>query len=190
MPACAAGFRGVASALVAACLMMAAAASAEEAWIRGEVRLNVRTGPGTQYRIVDVVKTGDQMTIARRSEGWTEVKLADGKAGWIPAGYLAPEPPPALRLQDLERETSGLRSQLDEARSRAERLAQENEGLSTRDRERETELERLDIENRNLKAGARWPHWITGALILLTGMTIGWVFSKLPGRRATRRIKI
>ena len=33
-------------------------AQAETAWIRGEIRLNLRTGPGNNYRIVDSIGTG------------------------------------------------------------------------------------------------------------------------------------
>ena len=44
-------------------LLCVSPALAETAWVRSEVRLNVRTGAGTQFRIVGVVATGDSVDI-------------------------------------------------------------------------------------------------------------------------------
>ena len=37
---------------------VAIAGSAETAWVKDEVRLNLRSGPGTQYRILQGIGTG------------------------------------------------------------------------------------------------------------------------------------
>ena len=55
-------------------LLGSQASAAERAWIKGEVRLNLRSGPGTSYRILDGVKTGDVLTVLNRQESWTEVR--------------------------------------------------------------------------------------------------------------------
>jgi uncharacterized protein YgiM (DUF1202 family) len=74
--------------------LSAFAAHAERAWVRGDVRLNIRTGAGTQFRIVGGAGTGDPVTILQRSDKWTKIRMDDGREGWIPIGYLQPEPPP------------------------------------------------------------------------------------------------
>ena len=70
---------GGVAALGLSALLVALPASAEKAWVRGEVRLNLRSGPGNQYRILEVIKTGDSMQILRRDEGWTMVQTPAGQ---------------------------------------------------------------------------------------------------------------
>ena len=42
------------AALGLSALLVALPAAAEQAWVGGEVRLNLRSGPGNQYRILEV----------------------------------------------------------------------------------------------------------------------------------------
>ena len=46
--------------------------------------LNVRKGPGTNYKIVTTVKKGDVYTIVGESDGWGKLKSG---AGWIKLSY-------------------------------------------------------------------------------------------------------
>ena len=48
-------------------------ARAETGWVDDQVRLNLRTGPGSQYRILGSVETGDSVEILSRGDGWIEV---------------------------------------------------------------------------------------------------------------------
>jgi SH3 domain protein len=171
-------------------LLGVGAARAESAWVRSEVRLNVRTGPGSEYRIVAGLKTGDAVTVLRRSDQWTRVRTAAGKEGWIPGGYLSTQPPPRIRLGQLEAETETLRKQVASLEEEGARLTDSNEGYQRRETGQREELERLAAENRELKAGARWPEWITGATILSVGMVVGAILARLGVRRQSRRIRL
>lgn len=165
-------------------------AAAEEAWVRGEVRLNLRTGPSTGHRILGGVKTGDRVEILQRADDWTRVRTGQD-VGWIPAGYLDPEPPPSVRLETLEAETARLREQVASLREENRELASRTESAVEQESQQRAELERLAAENRELEAGARWPHWITGASILGAGMLVGAILAlSRPGRRSQRRIKL
>ncbi len=94
--------------IVLAGWLVAAGASAELAWVKGEVRLNLRAGPGTNYKILMGIKTGDALDVLERTTKWTKVRTANDETGWIPAGYLDKEPPPRVRLEQLETETQRL----------------------------------------------------------------------------------
>jgi hypothetical protein len=51
-------------------------------------RVNVRTGPGTNFPVVTQVNTGDMVTLRDQAFGWYRVVLSDGATtGWI-AGWL------------------------------------------------------------------------------------------------------
>ncbi len=49
---------------------------------------NVRSGPGNQYPVVMPVKQGDQLTVIGEYEEWFNVKLQDGREGWIKMGVV------------------------------------------------------------------------------------------------------
>ena len=88
--------------------LFAMSAGAETAWVKDQVRLNLRSGPGTKYRIIEGIGTGDQIEVLTRAEGWTQVRTETNK-GWIPEGFLQPEAPAAIRLERLEAQTADVR---------------------------------------------------------------------------------
>ena len=90
-------------------LTVTASAAANIGWVKGEVRLNLRAGAGTQFKILGSIRTGDSVTVLGTHESWTRVETTDHKIGWIPGGYLESEPPPKLRLQQAETEAATLR---------------------------------------------------------------------------------
>jgi SH3 domain protein len=171
-------------------LLVALPATAESAWVRGEVRLNLRSGPGNQYRILGVVKTGDPLQVMQRGENWTQIRTAAGEEGWIPGGYLDAQPPPTLRLEELEVEVANLRDALEKAETETSTLRHQSDELTSNDSEQVTEIERLTKENYRLRAGERWAEWITGALVLSTGMALGALLSRISSRRHRQRLRL
>lgn len=168
----------------------ASVAEADTGWVRGNIRLNLRAGAGTQFKILGAIETGDQMEVLARGESWTRVRTADGKTGWIPAGYLETEPPPTIRLEQLETETASLRTQLEEIRSEASSLRESNATLASTDSGQREQIESLKIENFELRAGSRYQEWITGALILVGGMILGAFLHRNSTRRPSSRIRL
>jgi len=166
-------------------------ASAEKAWVRDEIRLNLRTGPTVGNRIVGVVKTGDAVMVLERTEGWTKVRtVEEGKEGWIPEGYLDPQAPPGIRLAEIEARAAELESELARVSKRAAELGETNEVLASQDGEQEAQIKSLTLENMELKAGARYPEWITGALIFASGMLLGAILRSSFARRAPQRVRL
>ncbi len=184
-----------ASLVLALTLMLGATfagpAPADTGWVRGNIRLNLRAGAGTQFKILGAIETGDEMDVLARGETWTRVRTKeDGKTGWIPAGYLESEPPPTLRLAQLESETGTLRTQLEKTRSEASQLRESNATLASTDSGQRGQIESLKIENYELRAGSRYQEWITGALILVGGMILGALLHRNSNRRPSSRIRL
>jgi SH3 domain protein len=171
-------------------LLVAFSASAERTWVGCKVPLNLRSGPGNQFRILRQVKGGDSVHLLERGGNWTKIRTAGGEEGWIAAGYLDPVPPPTLRLEELETEVEDLRNSLEKTKTEASSLRQRSEELAANDSEQKTEIERLTKENYRLHAGERWAEWITGALVLSTGMVLGALLSRLSSRRHRQRLRL
>ena len=179
--------------LAAAILVLAAvAATAETAWVKDELRLNLRTGPGVDYRIKGFIKTGDSVTVLSRREGWVQVRTPNTELGdgWIEDGFLSAEPPAAMRLDRMKTETAEARGQFGSLSERVKQLEAENGKLSEADTTQKEELETLTRDNLELRAGARWPEWITGACLLAVGMLMGAIVQSVNGRRARPRIRL
>lgn len=81
--------------LIAAVMLLATMAGAVQAagaptFSVAVAALNLRQGPGTNYAILDVLRSGEAGTITGRDAGgvWWQVKLSDGRAGWVHGGYV------------------------------------------------------------------------------------------------------
>ncbi len=61
-------------------------------------RLNIREGPGTNFKSLGVVSLNQIVTAigANADQSWRQIRRADGLIGWVSARYLAlaPTPPP------------------------------------------------------------------------------------------------
>jgi SH3 domain protein len=164
---------------------------AQEAWVMDkEVNLTLRTGAGTQYRIIGSLATGDVATILTRGDGWTKVRTAEGKEGWVSAGFLQPSPPAQIQLERLARDADELRRQVAELSEKTVELRTTNEAIETNDETQRHEIDRLTRENFQLRAGARWPEWITGGGIVLVGMALGALLGRNAGRRRQPRVRL
>lgn len=53
----------------------------------GSSAVNLRSGPSGD--VVGVLQPGDQVTVAGKSGGWSQVALSDGRTGWVYSTYLA-----------------------------------------------------------------------------------------------------
>lgn len=129
----------------AAALAMALAAAASPSaaeYIRDVVYVPLRSGGSLSHRIIDNLKSGDQVeVIGGDRDGYVQVRTAAGETGWLEAQYLVDRPIAAQRLrqmaaehQRLRDERDALQRQLDEAtaaQSKAEAAAtalRESEG--------------------------------------------------------------
>jgi hypothetical protein len=74
-----------AAAAAGAALLLAAPAFAAQA----TASVNVRSGPGTSYRVVDTLRPGEEVDIGRCVDsGWCEISHS-GPDGWVSRNYLS-----------------------------------------------------------------------------------------------------
>ncbi|HEY8342866.1 MAG TPA: SH3 domain-containing protein [Calditerricola sp.] len=71
-----------------------AAPSAQTVEVTASV-LNVRSGPGTNYAIISQVKRNTRLTVQKKQGGWLQVRLPNGRTGWVSAQYVRPVHPTA-----------------------------------------------------------------------------------------------
>lgn len=178
---------GCASALALG--LSAPTASAEPAWVRGEVKVNYRSAAFPTATALGLLKTGDAVEVVERKGGWARIQLPNGAGGWLPETMLDAQAPPLERLAQLEGEVGGLRDQLASAQKELDTLRARNVELENQRAEREQVMQQLTDENSDLRAGERWPYLVTGASILGAGMLVGALVARSSARRSGPRIR-
>ncbi|SEO93381.1 TIGR04211 family SH3 domain-containing protein [Aquisalimonas asiatica] len=142
-------------ALVAALLLaIPAMVSAQDRFITDELGLDLRTGPGNQYRIERMVPAGTRVEVMDEASGWSQVRLPDGLEGWVLTRMLTDQPSARVRLsrsesalENVQQENSELEESLAAAEARVEELEQR---LGTSESERETLEQRMEQAEQGL----------------------------------------
>jgi SH3 domain protein len=129
-----------------------ATAQAKTAWVDDQLYLPVRSGAGSQFRIIEnAVPSGTALEVIETSDsGYTRVRTPKGNDGWVSSQYLSDTPIAADRLKTVSRqleqaqtELSSLKAQLNEVSSERDSLSNAESSLSARSEELQQELRRI-----------------------------------------------
>ncbi len=104
--------------IVCALLFVTAAASAADVkYVTDNMPIMMRTGPGTQYKIIRTLPSGTALNIVEKSQDgeYVRARTDSDVEGWVLTQYLVDTPVARLRLADAE--------------AKLARIAQENESL-------------------------------------------------------------
>ncbi len=85
--------------LILAFVAVAAPAFAATRYVTDELTINMRTGKGNQYSIIELLQSGTPVEIlATDADGYTRVRAPDGKQGWVLSRFLNDKPSARDRL--------------------------------------------------------------------------------------------
>jgi len=118
---------------------------AEIRYVKPSDEAVVRTGQGTQYKIVSVVKEGDKVELLEEDDGYALVKLENGAQGWIVRRYLHRDPP-------LDMVVAQLREEKDELLKKDQESSRTIEEISTLLSTTRTDLDMLVAERDKIAA--------------------------------------
>ena len=109
--------QGLIALLTAVLITTASQAVAQETqYVSDMVLVPVRSGPSTEYRIVNRgLPSGTALLVYDQSDDgeWTEIETRGGTRGWISTQYLQKEPPAGLLINDLRLELEQVRGERD-----------------------------------------------------------------------------
>ncbi len=86
--------------------------SADDIYVTGVTKITMRTGPGTEHKIVSMLKSGTKLGILEYQKDWSQVKTAAGRLGWVLSRFLTEKVPDALLVNKLEESNQQLKSKL------------------------------------------------------------------------------
>ncbi|PXF56635.1 MAG: TIGR04211 family SH3 domain-containing protein [Deltaproteobacteria bacterium] len=94
--------------------------------------LPLRSGKGSEYRVVAVIINGSRVQLLKEDGDWAMVRTSNNKKGWMPKRYLNASPPlkdvvASLQVErnQLKKQTTGMSEQLAEASEARNQYEQE-----------------------------------------------------------------
>lgn len=112
------------------CLILALPATAEDIYVSGVTKITMRTGPGTEHKIVAMLASGTKLEIVEYQSDWSMVQTGDGKTGWVLSRFLTRDVPDTLLVKALQEENQALTRALENAESKAAVFKEKVDGLS------------------------------------------------------------
>ena len=133
---------------------------AEDMYVTDSLKLTLRSGPSTEYKILAVIDSGQQVEIVERGDEWSIVRLPDGKEGHVLTRYLTTDPPSSVQLERLRIKYDNLTKQSGSLIEDNDKFKSENEQLKAKLSASEAALEKLKNDYESLRKTS------TGALDL------------------------
>jgi len=200
--------------VVVSMLGFACAAQAETRYIVDQAKLPMRSGAGTGFKIIKMLPSGMPVKLLDQSEsGYSHIRVAGGKEGWVLSRYLMKTPAARDRLVAMEKkfsqlpvleqknraaqkenrrlvaENSKLSSELGHIRKTAANavaVADENKALQAEAESAKKALFELEQETIDIRSGAQQRWFMMGGGAVLVGVVLGLILPYMGKRRKRR----
>ena len=165
---------------------------AETVYIDDKIKIWSRTGESNDYRVKYQYAPGTKLEVIQKNEesGFVEVRDETGRTGWLDSKFITSEPTAHQLLVNANKQITSLtQSHLEKISVLEKRvidlapLESFNQELQNKLARQETELEQLRQKSEVYKGGFYSEVFFMGAVVVLSGMLLGWLLSKLGGRR-------
>ncbi len=148
--------------IVFALIFTATAAQAvEKRYVTDSLWLQLRSGPGQEYRILKALQSGEHLIFIEENAdvGYTKVRTDKGLEGWVLTRFLVDEPVAKEKLILANRELEKVKAELEttktqkaEYQAEVEKLKSERSGLGRENTDLEDELNRIKTISENALA--------------------------------------
>ncbi len=88
-------------------------AAAETVYVKGVMKITMRTGPGRDHKIIAMLKSGDSLEMLDSEDGWSNVKTSSGKEGWVLTRFITNKIPVSLLVNKLKQQNKDLSETLE-----------------------------------------------------------------------------
>ena len=131
---------------------------AETAYVIDFTKVNFRSGPGTQYRVIATLGSGHPLEILETQGNWTHASFKENggnsKEGWILSRYLMTRQPWEMKAQSLISENAILKEKLAPIEKRLEEKNFSEQNLKTELKASQEALDKIGKELKSIKEGA------------------------------------
>jgi SH3 domain protein len=131
-------------------------AAGQQAYIKDEIIVQMRRGPGSDYRILESLKSGTSLKVLDNNvgDGYAEVQLTDGRTGYLFKRYLSDIATAKVRLKWLQSKTTKLEAENKSIKQELVGLRQNNSKAVGQNSSLTTERDQLSEELGKLRTTA------------------------------------
>ena len=108
------------------------ASMAEDMYVGDITKLNLRSGKGTKYNVIQTLDSGEKVTVLSTANEWAKINTQDGNEGWVVSKYLTEEKPANIKIENLSIQMESMQEELEIAALENQKLQEENINLTTR----------------------------------------------------------
>ncbi len=112
-------------------LFVPVAAFSQTMYVTDLMEITMRTGKGVDHKIIAMPKSGQRVEVLASEENWTQVKLPNGKEGWVLTRFLTTSEPKFMTLEKLEKKHQALTQRFQVLVDENRNLKAENQRLSS-----------------------------------------------------------
>jgi SH3 domain protein len=135
-------------------LLLSSLSQAETMYVTDVLKLRLRSEKGSDQNILGLVISGQVVDVIQIEDKWAQVRLPDGKEGWVLTRYLTPRKTNAIILENLQKQHKALKDQLTNLMDQNHNLTKENKRLSLELNQLETSVKNVYTSYENLKTEA------------------------------------
>jgi len=104
---------------------------AENKYVNDTMKITMRTGPANDRKIITLLGIGQKVEVLESGDGWTLVKLSNGKEGWVISRFLTDKIPSDIELKVLKSKHKALMVKAAKMQEENSLLKAENKKLNT-----------------------------------------------------------
>ena len=137
-----------------ACMLIIAltgTAYAERMYVGNIIKVTLRTGPGTDHKVIQMLESGEEVDVLEPGKDWSRVLAGSGQEGWILSRFISPEMPSDLLLKSLSQKYEKLFAHAADLEEENARFLKENKQLTAELADTKEALSRTGSEYSNLK---------------------------------------
>lgn len=143
--------RRLGAGFIGASLLLVAASSMAAQYVSDQLSINMRSGPGTKYRIERMLDAGAKLQmLGGSSNGWTHIRTASGQSGYVLSRFISDQPAARNEMADLKQQTAQLQSdnadlkkELSQALHGSDKLGELKKNLVSENQQLKTQLQNI-----------------------------------------------
>ena len=160
--------------------------AARHIYVVEKTKINLRSGPGYEFKITSLLSSGDELAVLDEFENWYKISFkgpSETNVGWILKSLTKEEKPMAVQIADLKVLLSDVQSKLDQINKENKLLAKDKMKIEKINQKQEIEFKEINTKYMKVINSYVIKWVIVGASILLIGIVIGSMYESLKYRQ-------